>query len=46
MLVQAIARRDLLLVQSTTLVITAALLTVNLLVDLVYNIIDPRLRAR
>ena len=46
MLVQAIERRDLLLVQSTTLVITAAILTVNLLVDLVYNIIDPRLRAR
>ena len=46
MLVQAIERRDLLLVQSTTLVITAAILTVNLLVDLVYNVIDPRLRAR
>ncbi len=46
MLVQAIERRDLLLVQGTTLVITAAILTVNLLVDLVYNVIDPRLRAR
>lgn len=46
MLVQAIERRDLLLVQSTTLVITAAILAVNLVVDLIYNVIDPRLRAR
>lgn len=46
MLVQAIERRDLLLVQSTTLIITAAILTVNLIVDLAYNVIDPRLRTR
>ncbi len=46
MLVQAIERRDLLLVQSTTLVITAAILSVNLIVDLAYNVIDPRLRTR
>lgn len=46
LLVQAIERRDLLLVQSTTLVITAAILAVNLLVDLAYNVIDPRLRTR
>ncbi|MEE9415888.1 MAG: ABC transporter permease [Acidimicrobiales bacterium] len=46
MLVQAIDRRDLLLVQSTTLVITAVILVVNLLVDLAYNVVDPRLRTR
>jgi len=46
MLVQAIERRDLLLVQSTTLVITAAILAVNLIVDLAYNVIDPRLRTK
>jgi len=46
MLVQAIGNRDLLLVQSTTLVITAAILAVNLVVDLAYNLIDPRLRTR
>lgn len=46
MLVQAIERRDLLLVQGTTLVITAAILTINLLVDITYNVIDPRLRQR
>ncbi len=46
MLVQAIERRDLLLVQSTTLIITTAILGVNLLVDLIYNLVDPRLRTR
>lgn len=46
LLVQAIERRDLLLVQSTTLVITGAILTMNLAVDLIYNVLDPRLRTR
>jgi len=46
LLIQAIERRDLLTVQGATLVITAVILAVNLLVDLAYNVIDPRLRTR
>lgn len=46
LLVQAIERRDLLLVQGAAMVIATAILTVNLLVDIAYNVIDPRLRTR
>jgi len=46
LLVQAIGRRDLLVVQGVTLVITATILAVNLGVDLLYNLLDPRLRTR
>lgn len=42
MLLQAITRRDLLLVQGGAFVIVAFILTVNLLVDLTYRFIDPR----
>lgn len=46
LLVQSIGRRDLLVVQGVTLVITATILAVNLVVDLLYNLLDPRLRTR
>ncbi len=44
LLLQAITRRDLLLVQGAAFVITAVILVVNLAVDLVYPLIDPRVR--
>ncbi len=44
MLLQAITRRDLLLVQGAAFVITGFILLVNLLVDLAYPLIDPRVR--
>lgn len=42
MLLQAITRRDLLLVQGGAFVIVAFILLINLLVDLTYRFIDPR----
>jgi peptide/nickel transport system permease protein len=46
MLLQAITRRDLLLVQGGAFVIVAIILTINLLVDLTYRFIDPRVARR
>lgn len=45
MLLQAVADRDLLLVQGTVMVLVAAVLCVNYVVDLLYVAIDPRLRT-
>ena len=45
MLLSAIGERDLLLVQGTVLVLTAAVLIVNFVVDVLYHVLDPRLRA-
>jgi peptide/nickel transport system permease protein len=42
--VNAITRRDYPLVQGTTLVITAIYLVVNLATDVIYGLIDPRIR--
>lgn len=42
MLLQAITRRDLLLVQGGALVIVVFILLINLIVDLAYRFIDPR----
>jgi peptide/nickel transport system permease protein len=44
MLLGAVADRDLLLVQGTVMVLVAAVLVVNYLVDLSYLVLDPRLR--
>lgn len=44
LLVQAIAARDYPLVQSTTLVFAALVIVVNLLTDLIYSFLDPRVR--
>jgi peptide/nickel transport system permease protein len=46
MLLQGITRRDLFLVQGGAFVIVAFILTVNLLVDLAYRFIDPRVARR
>jgi ABC-type dipeptide/oligopeptide/nickel transport system permease component len=44
LLVQAISARDYPLVQSTTLVFAALVIVVNLMTDLVYSFLDPRVR--
>ncbi len=46
MLLQAITRRDLLLVQGGAFAIVTFILVVNLLVDLTYRFLDPRVKAR
>ncbi len=46
MLLQGITRRDLFLVQGGAFVIVAFILTVNLLVDVAYRFIDPRVARR
>jgi peptide/nickel transport system permease protein len=43
---QAIQQNDLILVRNTVLLLAAAVMLVNLLVDLAYAAIDPRLRAQ
>ncbi|WP_081683895.1 ABC transporter permease [Granulicoccus phenolivorans] len=46
LLLQAVAQRDLVMVQGTVLVLVLAVLLVNFLVDLSYLLLDPRLRER
>jgi peptide/nickel transport system permease protein len=43
---QAITQRDLIVVQGVVMLLVATVILVNLLVDLSYAIVDPRLRAR
>ncbi len=43
---QAITQRDLIVVESVVMLLVASVVAVNLLVDLSYVVIDPRLRAR
>ena len=43
---QAITQRDLIVVESVVMLLVAAVIVVNLLVDLSYAVIDPRLRSR
>ncbi len=45
LLLDGTANRDLLLVQGVVMVLVLAVLLVNLVVDLLYSVIDPRLRA-
>ena len=42
---QAIARRDYLLMQGMFLIITVAVVSANLLAELLYSVLDPRLRT-
>src|SRR3546814_20318977 len=42
---QAIAQRDLVVVKDLVMLLAAAVVVVNLIVDLLYAVIDPRLRA-
>lgn len=46
LLLQAVAQRDLVVVQGTVMVLVLAVLLVNFLVDLSYLLLDPRLRER
>ena len=41
---QAITQRDLIVVQSVVMLLVASVVVINLLVDLSYAIVDPRLR--
>jgi peptide/nickel transport system permease protein len=45
LLLDSVANRDLLMVQDVVMVLVVAVLAVNFLVDLLYLVIDPRLRA-
>ncbi len=46
LILHSIANRDVLVVEDVVMLLVALVLTVNLLVDLVYVVIDPRLQAR
>jgi len=46
LLTVSVARRDLAVVQVILLLVAATMTTANLLVDILYGIIDPRLRSR
>ena len=43
---QAITQRDLIVVESVVMLLVAAVIAVNLVVDLSYAVVDPRLRGR
>ncbi|RUW32391.1 ABC transporter permease, partial [Mesorhizobium sp. M1E.F.Ca.ET.041.01.1.1] len=43
---QAITQRDLIVVESVVMLLVAAVIVVNLLVDFSYAVVDPRLRGR
>jgi peptide/nickel transport system permease protein len=45
LLVVAVANRDLAVVQCILLLVAATMVTTNLLIDLLYGVLDPRLRA-
>lgn len=45
MLLQAVSNRDLVLVEGTVMILVAAVLVLNFVVDLLYLAIDPRLRS-
>lgn len=46
MIVDAVNQRDLIVVQSVTLVLTAIIIATNLATDLSYRLLDPRLRSQ
>lgn len=43
---QAVAQRDLIVVQGASLVLVAATVTVSFLVDIAYGVVDPRINSR
>jgi len=45
LLLDAVGNRDLIVVQDVVMVLVVAVLLVNFLVDLLYLVIDPRLRG-
>src|SRR4029453_16578746 len=46
LLFQSVGNRDLIVVQDLVLLVTAAVLVVNFLVDMSYRLLDPRISAR
>ena len=44
MLIQAIERRDLPLIEASVIVIAVMIVTLNLMIDLTYSFLDPRVR--
>lgn len=46
LLLDSVSNRDLLMVQDVVMILVVAVLLVNFLVDLLYLVIDPRLRSR
>jgi peptide/nickel transport system permease protein len=44
LLIQAIERRDLPLIEASVITIAVMIVTVNLIVDLAYTLLDPRVR--
>ena len=44
LLLDSVSNRDLLTVQGVVMVLVAAVLIINYIVDLLYTVIDPRLR--
>ena len=46
LLVQSVSNRDLMVVQALLLMIAAAMVTANLTVDLLYGLLDPRVRVQ
>jgi peptide/nickel transport system permease protein len=42
---QAIANRDLIVVQNVVMLLAAAVIVINFIVDVLYAVIDPRLKA-
>ncbi|MFH5821223.1 ABC transporter permease [Georgenia sp. AZ-5] len=46
MLLDSVGNRDLLAVQSVVMVLVAIVLTINLVVDVLYTVLDPRIRKK
>ena len=46
MVVTAVGQRDLILVQSTVMVIVAMVVIVNFVTDILYGVMDPRTKTR
>jgi peptide/nickel transport system permease protein len=46
LLQQSIVKRDLIMVQGIVVFVAVAYVTINLLVDILYGVVDPRIRAR
>ncbi|MDO0559376.1 ABC transporter permease subunit, partial [Escherichia coli] len=44
LVMNAITRRDYAVIQGTILIIALTYLTLNLLIDLLYGVVDPRVR--
>jgi peptide/nickel transport system permease protein len=44
--VEAVARNDFTLIQALVMLIAVMFIVINLLVDLMYGVLDPRIRCR